>query len=112
MLGVALQLMLRAPSASAFAGIALHPPRVVCAASLPALRAPRAPSLAGFAMTNVKGVARNEDIMNVVQLAKQAMPNRPDGVVVCVQYSSVRRPLLVVAVAGSAGARGTDGGAF
>jgi hypothetical protein len=39
-------------------------------------------------MSNVKGVASNEDIMNVVQLAKRAMPNRPDGVVVCVQYSS------------------------
>ena len=39
-------------------------------------------------MSNVKGVARNEDILNVVQLAKKPLPNRPDGVVVCVQYSS------------------------
>ena len=43
---------------------------------------------AGILMSNVMGVASNEDIMNVVQLAKRAMPNRPDGVVVCVQYSN------------------------
>jgi len=43
-----------------------------------------------LAMSNVKGVARNEDLLNVVQLAKRAMPNRPDGVVVCAQNSSLQ----------------------
>ena len=37
-------------------------------------------SLLTFFLT--QGVARNEDLLNVVQLAKRAMPNRPDGVVV------------------------------
>jgi hypothetical protein len=41
-------------------------------------------------MSNVKGVARNEDLLRVVQLAKRAMPNRPDGVVVCAQYTSLQ----------------------
>jgi hypothetical protein len=101
-------LLLLVPGASAFAGILLQP-WSVRTASRPVLRA--ASGAGSLSMTNVKGVARNEDIMNVVQLAKQAMPNRPDGVVVCVQYSSVRCMLLLFAAPGSGDAGETDGGA-
>ncbi|KAJ1494623.1 hypothetical protein T484DRAFT_1764968 [Baffinella frigidus] len=45
-------------------------------------------SLPGLAMSTVRQVALEEDLMGVVAAAAQPLPNRPDGTVVVVLYSS------------------------
>eukprot|EP00291_Cryptomonas_curvata_P019355 CAMPEP_0172163710 /NCGR_PEP_ID=MMETSP1050-20130122/7423_1 /TAXON_ID=233186 /ORGANISM="Cryptomonas curvata, Strain CCAP979/52" /LENGTH=127 /DNA_ID=CAMNT_0012833931 /DNA_START=231 /DNA_END=611 /DNA_ORIENTATION=- len=40
-------------------------------------------------MSNVQGIASQDDLSNIIKLASSPLPNRPDGTVVCVMYSSV-----------------------
>ena len=53
-----------------------------------ACRMPRSRTISTLSMSTVRQVALEEDLMGVVAMAGQPLPNRPDGTVVVVAYSS------------------------
>eukprot|EP00284_Hemiselmis_tepida_P018140 CAMPEP_0174941632 /NCGR_PEP_ID=MMETSP1355-20121228/72267_1 /TAXON_ID=464990 /ORGANISM="Hemiselmis tepida, Strain CCMP443" /LENGTH=119 /DNA_ID=CAMNT_0016188753 /DNA_START=65 /DNA_END=421 /DNA_ORIENTATION=+ len=43
-------------------------------------------------MSTVRDVAAEEDLLQIVELASQPLPNRPDGTVTVIMYTSVEDP--------------------
>ena len=66
----------RAHTRSAQPGLFVPGTRAPAQAMLAGGRQGRSHVLGAVRMSNVKGVARNEDIMQVAQLAKKPLPNR------------------------------------